>query len=267
MRPGAKGRRAYPAARARQSGEVPLSGRASHDLRQPLHALGLFVAQLRSRLEAAEREQVIERVETSLAALNELFDALLDISKLDAGVLATNPVDFPITGCSKDLEQPLLGRQRERAWSLRIVPCSAWVRTDPILLERVLLTLFPMRCATRPGGRARWLSTSRRALDIEVWTPGQDPGGPAAENLRGVRAARRSRREGQPGLGLGTLDRPAALRSAGVADDVRICARQGLVLQCDAAAAPSQVGHHERPAEPATHHRHLGAARRRGGRR
>jgi signal transduction histidine kinase len=60
---------------------------ASHDLRQPLHALGLFVAQLRGRMRATERSRVVERIDTALAAMNELFSALLDISKLDAGVL------------------------------------------------------------------------------------------------------------------------------------------------------------------------------------
>ncbi|HEX2338010.1 MAG TPA: histidine kinase dimerization/phospho-acceptor domain-containing protein [Hyphomicrobiaceae bacterium] len=61
---------------------------ASHDLRQPLHALGLFVAQLRGRLDAPERDRVVDRIDAAIAGMNELFNALLDISKLDAGVLA-----------------------------------------------------------------------------------------------------------------------------------------------------------------------------------
>ncbi|HEV8247011.1 MAG TPA: cache domain-containing protein, partial [Polyangiaceae bacterium] len=112
---------------------------ANHDLRQPLHALGLFVAQLRTRLESAEREHVVERVETSLAVLNELFDALLDISKLDAGVLATNPVTFPINRVLERLGATFAGAASAKGLALRIVPCSAWVRADPILLERILL--------------------------------------------------------------------------------------------------------------------------------
>src|SRR5262245_17916736 len=56
---------------------------ASHDLRQPLHALGLFVAQLRTKIDAPDRYRIVERVDAAVTAMNELFNALLDISKLD----------------------------------------------------------------------------------------------------------------------------------------------------------------------------------------
>lgn len=55
---------------------------ASHDLRQPLHALGLFIAQLRGRTKADDRRRIVAGVEAALAGMNELFNALLDISKL-----------------------------------------------------------------------------------------------------------------------------------------------------------------------------------------
>ena len=61
---------------------------ASHDLRQPLHALGLFVAQLRTPLKPGERAKTIERVHAAVREMNEMFNSLLDISRLDAGVLA-----------------------------------------------------------------------------------------------------------------------------------------------------------------------------------
>src|SRR5262245_54694348 len=69
---------------------------ASHDLRQPLHALGLFVSQLRERLDAPERDRLIGRIDSAIAAMNELFNALLDISKLDGGVLTPDLQGFPI---------------------------------------------------------------------------------------------------------------------------------------------------------------------------
>src|SRR5262249_38286015 len=55
---------------------------ASHDLRQPLHALNLFAAQLRSEKDQAERDRLAIRIDTAVANMNELFNALLDISKL-----------------------------------------------------------------------------------------------------------------------------------------------------------------------------------------
>ena len=77
---------------------------ASHDLRQPLHALGLFVAQLLSPMSMDERSRIIERVNASIAAMNELFNALLDISKLDAGVLTPDFTEFPIATLLERIE-------------------------------------------------------------------------------------------------------------------------------------------------------------------
>src|SRR5204863_4811018 len=69
---------------------------ASHDLRQPLHALGLFVSQLRTPLEPEERAKTIERVDAAVSEMNEMFNSLLDMSKLDARILARKIVAFPI---------------------------------------------------------------------------------------------------------------------------------------------------------------------------
>ena len=114
---------------------------ATHDLRQPLHALGLFVAQLRTRLEATERDHLIERIDAAIAAMNELFNALLDISKLDAGVLTPDLSDFPVDTLLKRIETTFAAAAREKGLKLRVVPSSAWVRSDFILLERILLNL------------------------------------------------------------------------------------------------------------------------------
>ena len=114
---------------------------ASHDLRQPMHALGLFISQLRVRLDAAERDLVIGRIDTSLAAMNELFDALLDISKLDAGVLAPKRMDFPIAQLLGRIENTFAAAARQKGLTLKVGPSGSWVRTDFILLERILLNL------------------------------------------------------------------------------------------------------------------------------
>ncbi len=60
---------------------------ASHDLRQPLHSLNLFVAQLRGRTNPAERNRLVGRIDASVGSINELFEALLDMTKLEAGIL------------------------------------------------------------------------------------------------------------------------------------------------------------------------------------
>jgi signal transduction histidine kinase/CheY-like chemotaxis protein len=114
---------------------------ASHDLRQPLHALGLFVGQLRGHVESIEGRQLVERVDGAVVNMNELFSALLDISKLDAGVLVPDLTEFPVDRLLKRMEVTFAAIARAKGLSLRVVSSSAWVRSDIILLERILQNL------------------------------------------------------------------------------------------------------------------------------
>jgi signal transduction histidine kinase/CheY-like chemotaxis protein len=126
---------------------------ASHDLRQPLHALGLFIAQLRGRPRADERKRIMTQVDAALSAMNELFNALLDVSRLDAGALTPDMTAFPVSQLLKRIETTFADAAREKGLSLRIVPSSAWVRSDFILLERVLGNLVSNAIRyTRAGG-------------------------------------------------------------------------------------------------------------------
>ena len=75
---------------------------ASHDLRQPVHALGMFIGALRERQMDGEARRLVDQIEGSAAALDDLFTALLDVSRLDAGVVQPKPTSFAV--------QPLLER-------------------------------------------------------------------------------------------------------------------------------------------------------------
>ncbi len=165
---------------------------ASHDLRQPLHAMGLFVGQLRGSMDEGQRDRVIEQAGAAVTDLNELFDALLDLSQLDAGTLNAQPTDFPITRIFDRLEMTFASAAREAELDLRIVPSTAWVHSDPILLERILLNLVSnaVRHTRRGGvvigcrrrGDASGLASERQGNDnlrIEVWDSG--PGIPTEQ--------------------------------------------------------------------------------------
>ena len=146
---------------------------ASHDLRQPLHALGLFVAQLQASIDAPDRGRIVERIGAAVAAMNELFGALLDISKLDAGVLDPNITEFPVAHLLQRLETTFAGAAHEKGVSLRVVPSEAWVRSDFILLERILLNLLSnaIRYTSR-GGAVVGCRRRGRSLRIEVYDTG-----------------------------------------------------------------------------------------------
>ncbi len=114
---------------------------ASHDLRQPLHALGLYVAELQRKVSGTEQRHLVEQVERSIEALSELLNALLDISKLDAGAVIPQ-----IQTCAVGA---MLGRiaadyqMLASVKNIRLVvrPCAGYVTSDPLLLERILANL------------------------------------------------------------------------------------------------------------------------------
>ena len=114
---------------------------ASHDLRQPLHALNLFASQLRTETDQAEKGRLMLRIDAAVAAMNELFNALLDVSKLDAGVLTPNVSEFAVGGLLTRIEMTFLEAAREKGLRMRVVPCRGWIRSDFIMLERILLNL------------------------------------------------------------------------------------------------------------------------------
>ncbi len=111
---------------------------ASHDLRQPLHALNMLVAQLRADPAPGQRERLTTQVESAVASINGLLDGLLDISKLDAGVVTATRSDFPVQQVLDRVEATFADAARARGLHLRVRPHAGWARSDPVLLERIL---------------------------------------------------------------------------------------------------------------------------------
>src|SRR5262245_39959669 len=183
---------------------------ASHDLRQPLHALNWFVTQLRSEKDQAERTRLVERIETATRAMDELFNALLDISKLDAGVLAPTISEFPVDQLLKRIALTFSATAREKGLRFQIISNDAWIRSDVILLERILLNLVSN--AVRYTVRGGVVVGCRRRADllrIEVW----DTGVGITENQRQnvfrefYRLGTTEQDRGGLGLGLAIVDR------------------------------------------------------------
>ena len=183
---------------------------ASHDLRQPLHALGLFVAQLRGRTGAADRKRIVAGIEAALSAMNELFSALLDISKLDAGVLTPKVTEVPIAQLLTRIETTFAGVAREKGLELQIVFSSAWVRSDFILVERIMLNLISN--AIRYTACGRVLVGCRRhgdQLRIAVWDTGSGIPSDQHQHIFSefYRVANPDQDQSGLGLGLAIVDR------------------------------------------------------------
>ena len=146
---------------------------ASHDLRQPVHALSLFVAALRPRAMDDEARGLLDHIDGSVRAMSGLFGGLLDISRLDAGVVEVNK--------SAVVVQPLLERvcrdyevqAKAKGVELRLSKCSATVNSDPMLLERVLRNIIANAVAYTDRGQVLVGCRRGRQLSIQVWDTGR----------------------------------------------------------------------------------------------
>ncbi|HEY7301103.1 MAG TPA: ATP-binding protein [Xanthobacteraceae bacterium] len=218
---------------------------ASHDLRQPLHAMGLFVAQLRSRMGAEERRRLVDHIEAAVSAMNELFNALLDISKLDAGVLSPSIAEFPAARVLKRIETTFTPVAREKGLSFRSVPSKAWLRSDAILLERIVLNLVSnaIRYTSR-GGVVLGCRRRGAHLRIEVWDTGY---GIPEDQRRNIfdefYRVQDPARDAGPGLGLGLaiVDRISRLLDHPVDLASTLGKGSRFAVTVPVAAAPPQV--------------------------
>lgn len=152
---------------------------ASHDLRQPMHALGLFVDLLAQKPHAPDTAHLVRRIGQSVEALGSLLDSLLDISRLDAGALKPELRVFALQSLFDRIETDFRAETEAKGLRLRLRPTHLWVRSDATLLERVLRNL--LNNAVRYTERGTIMLGARRRGDrlrIEVRDSGM--GIPAA---------------------------------------------------------------------------------------
>ena len=126
---------------------------ASHDILQPLNAARLYVTSLIERQRASEDAELVRNVDASLEAVEEIFAALLDISRLDTGAMKPEMADFRIDELMQRLEVEFAPLAREKRLDLVFVPCSVTVRSDRALLRRLLQNLVSnaIKCIRQRG--------------------------------------------------------------------------------------------------------------------
>lgn len=114
---------------------------ASHDLRQPLHAMGLFLSALGNREHDPRKLEIIEDMGKSTEALNGLFNSLLDVSRLDAEIIEFNPTHLPAASMFDALRAQFMQQAINKGIALQIEAGNQVLFSDAILLERVLRNL------------------------------------------------------------------------------------------------------------------------------
>ena len=188
---------------------------ASHDLRQPIHALALTVGELREAAHAPELAALARRIARSVDALEDLLDALLDVSKLDAGAIQPERRAFPLQPLFERLADEFAPVAEAKGLRFRVAPTSLWTESDPTLLGRCLLNLVANAVRyTREGGVV--VGCRRRGAQAEIVVADSGIGIAAADQARifeefyQAGGPERDRAKGL-GLGLAIVDRVARL--------------------------------------------------------
>ncbi|WP_269502732.1 hybrid sensor histidine kinase/response regulator [Burkholderia sp. IMCC1007] len=218
---------------------------ASHDLRQPTHALGLYIATLRAMARApsvdgAALGDIAERLRTALKGMSQLLNVLLDISRLDAGVIDARPRRFPLQQELDALDNQFRQAASAKGLTLRIRPTPIWLETDAVLLHTILSNVLSNAVRYTPAGGILVACRPRgAAVDIQVFDTGI---GIEADQLSSIFRefyqignAARDREQGL-GLGLAIVQRTAALIGASVR--VRSTAGRGSVFSVQLPAMP-----------------------------
>lgn len=200
---------------------------ASHDLRQPAHALGMFVARLAELPHDAQTRQLLNGVEASVHAMQDMLDGFFDVARLESEQTEISRLALPITGIFDRLRDNFADAARAKGLRLRFRPSKAWVESDPVLLQRILLNLVSNAIRYTPRGTVLVACRplcDRRQLRIEVRDSGV---GIALEHQEDIFQeffqVENSQRDRSQGLGVGLniverachlLNHPLALRSA-----------------------------------------------------
>ena len=147
---------------------------ASHDLRQPVHALGMFVGALRRESVSPQARELIEHIDGSVSAMDDLFSSLLDVSRLDAGVIESHPVNFAIDTILARVGRELAQEAHKKGLRFHVRRSSAAVCCDPVLLERVVRNLASNAVRYTDSGGVVLAARPRGArLSIEIWDSGR----------------------------------------------------------------------------------------------
>jgi len=196
---------------------------ASHDLRQPVHALALFVDALRNSWLDERATQITGQIEVALSALDRMFNSLLDISQLESGAIPVEQEAVQLSPLIEELVNEFTPQAQDKGLRLRVEGDALWVQTDRTLLERILRNLIANAVRYTDEGevvvRTRH-DRSNGVISVTDTGPGISPDDQAFifEEFRKLDNADRDPRKGL-GLGLAIVKRAADLLATSVEVD------------------------------------------------
>lgn len=148
---------------------------ASHDLRQPAHAMGMFVARLQQLKNDEHAAELVHGVDASVRALQHMLDEFFDYSRMGLATMEVRPQDVAMERMLHSVLDSFASQAQAKGLRLRVRSCGCQVHADPALLQRVLVNLVAnaVQYTTRGGvlvGCRR--CDGGRSVRIEVWDTG-----------------------------------------------------------------------------------------------
>ncbi|MFN7167608.1 MAG: CheR family methyltransferase [Pannonibacter sp.] len=178
---------------------------ASHDLRQPLQTL-TFVHNLLARdTTGADTQHMLKQMDQAVSAMSGMLSTLLDINKIEAGVISYQLEDIPVSEVISNLYAEFRYHAQAKSLELRMAPSSATIRTDRRLLEQMLRNLLSNAIRyTDAGGILIGVRRRNGRLRIEIWDTGIGiPGTDLTNVFSEYHKVDRMGRTATEGLGLG----------------------------------------------------------------
>ncbi len=178
---------------------------ASHDLRQPVHSLALFNEALAPEVKTQRGRALLDSINVTLMAHNSLLDSLLDISKLDAGVIEPKVAKFPIKPLLENLYREMRPKAEEKELHFYVRACVHWALSDATLLMNIIRNLVGNAINYTDQG---WVMVSCRRrgdnLLLQVWDSGCGiPESQLEAIFKEFHQLRNPERDRSKGLGLG----------------------------------------------------------------
>ncbi len=145
---------------------------ASHDLRQPLQAIGIYVSLLKKRA-TGPLEPLVNNMSTAVETLSKLVEELLEISRLDSGSILPKVDQIALDEVFSLLEQEFTPLAASKGLSLRVRRCGYAIDSDPLLLQRVIRNLLANAIRyTQKGGVLLAARPRGGLISLEVWDTG-----------------------------------------------------------------------------------------------
>jgi signal transduction histidine kinase len=146
---------------------------ASHDMRQPLHALALYISSLERRVESPQARDILNNMDGAVRSMTRLFAALLDLARLEAGALKPEPMDFSLGSLLEEVAAQSVDPRAKTGARIRLITPSVEVHSDPDLLEVILRNLASNAVKHSKGEVLLGCRRVGDAVRIEVHDNGQ----------------------------------------------------------------------------------------------